>query len=314
MKHLALLLLVALTGCGGGGSSAVPTTQVATVPSATATPTSAPGVTPTATPIAPAGNHVVGAPAQVFTASGVRKPQSVSLGSGGVPTVVVGFSSTMGGTFSQLFTWAANASNQPVKETSISATPIGPLTLQPSVADTSSSFSATTFDWIITPLQLTGTGKINIAVTFGDGTTGTVPYFSYDNSQLACSSPGPTQWAYQGGVPVGGVSPPDVTIDCVHNTLVFNNGATLVSGPVADAYGNLASNLTTIMSGTWTEAVTTVPLSQVAVGSIYLAKTSDGGFMKYMVYSNLFISSSGRDQVLQAFSLHGAGNSLTFSF
>ncbi len=282
MKRVLFVPLIAacLGGCSGGGAALPPTPQ--TVAQATPTPGA---TTPASAPTTkPAGNHIAAAPAQVFTSSGIRKPQSVNLGSGGVPTIVVGYSPTMGAIQAQVYAWAATALNVPVQEASLNVTPLGPITVQAISQDNANLFAATYFDWIINPNSPTGTGKISLVAAFGDGTTGTIPYYSYDKWNLDCgvSTPStPMQWAYVGGVPKGQVAPADVALDCLGN-ITFPNGATLLKPPSADAYGNLATQMTTTLSGALGTIVTTVPLANLQTGAIYLVKLNDGGLAKFM--------------------------------
>lgn len=277
----ALVAAIAMTGCSGGGGS---------------TPKPQPTPTPTTTASANGANHLAGAPATIYAPSGAQSlsrktaqsihTKSVNLGTGGVPTVVVGYNPTMGAIFSQLYVWVENAQNQPVQETNLTATATGPLTIQDVSLDNANAFSLTYFDWIINPGVLSGTGKIEITATFGDGTTGQVPYYSYDKWNLTCgvATPGdPSQWGYVSGIPVGDTSTDDVSIDCINGAVDFPNGARLISAAAADSYGNLATQMTSVLSASLSgTTLTAVPFASLNVGDIYLVKLSDGGYAKFM--------------------------------
>jgi hypothetical protein len=303
---VCLALSLALGGCGGGGgSSAMP------APAATASPAPAGTAGPTAAPVTPvATNRVVGAPAIVVGSSLLRKPL-LSLGVNLIPTLVLGFSTTMGQDFSNVFAWVVTPLNVAVQEASATATVTGPMTLGHTVLDNVNLFASSVFDWIIEPQTVTGTGKILVNVCFGDGTCGSIPYYSYDRFNLQCgvSSPSnPTSWGYQGGVPVGQGSVVDVSADCVHNTVSFPNGAMLLDNPLADSYGNTAPQFTTVLSGSLNAAPLT--LSSITVGAIYLVKLSDGGCAKVMWTQN-----NGNPALLTSgIAEHGIGSSCVFSF
>jgi hypothetical protein len=196
----------------------------------------------------------------------------------------------MGAIASQLYVWAVNETAVPVQESSLTVVPNGPITIQAVNQDNTNAFALTYFDWIVNPGALTGTGKIELTATFGDGTTGQVPYYSYDKWNLTCgvSSPGdPTQWGYVGGVPVGN-SGNDVAIDCVNDAVDFSNGAALIATAQADSYGNLSTQMTTILStSSVSTPITSVSFSSLNVGDIYKVKLSDGGYAKFTILQPL---------------------------
>jgi hypothetical protein len=341
MKALARIspvLLALLCACGGGGGSTptpmpLPTNTVATVtptPAGTATPSPAPTHSASPAPITsptPIPLAIAAAPAQVYTAQGLlrrsaadamRQAQSVNLGNGGVPTIVVGYSATMGAIFSQLYVWAqsATAIPIPVQEASLNVTTTGPLAIQSVSPDNSNLFAATYFDWIVNPGTLTGTGKIMLNAAFPN-VSGGVPYYSYDKWNLTCAgvlSPAdPNQWGYKNGVPVGFSGNNDVNLDCV-NSINFPNGASLISAPTADIYGNLATAFTSVIAPTFSNPITTLPLANLQVGAVYLIKTTDGGYMKFMALQNTQ-PSTGFNASLFGISLHDSPNgSGRFSF
>jgi hypothetical protein len=313
-KSLASLGLVAasaaLISCsGGGGSSPAPIVAVATpTPSPTAKPTIAPSASPgpspapTASPTAsptqvPAALHVVGALASVFTAQGLvrrsaqdlRRIQSTNLGNGQIPTVIGATSPYYGTILTEVYAWAATPQNTPVPEVSLNAVPAnavsGPVSVVSVGQDNGNLFAQTYFDWVV-QLGINKVGSGNIVATFKDGTTGSIPVYVYDEWYLTCPNAGgvtmPSWWAYKNGVPTGIANPPDMTVDCTGFNVTFPNGAIQQAAPAPDAWGNVASAFTTIASGTTNTAALTVSVASLKLGTIYIAKLSDGGYAKIM--------------------------------
>jgi hypothetical protein len=290
MKHLALLLLVALTGCGGGGSSAVPATQVAV-----ASPTTAPGVTPTIPPATPgtpapspaAALRAVGAAGGgLATSSGQRSTLATVPNS--IPKIIISFSANAnwGGIAGNVFLWVySTVTGQTVPTTGLT------LTLDPALRisglplqDTIGRFGLSN-DWTTLMNPPTKTGVLSMTATFNDGTTGTIPVYSYDTWLVGCQSGNPPADLYQNGAPVPStVGSEDVSIDCVGRNLVFAKGAALASSPVADSAGNVLSTVASVLkTGTVPTTSTTFSISSLANGQVYVARTRDGGFAKFQL-------------------------------
>lgn len=290
---LPLVLAVSLASCSSGGASS-PAALPVVAPSA-------PASTPSTTPLVPV-LHVAGAPASVFTTQGLvrrsaaelRAAQSTNLGNGQIPTVVGATSPYFGTILTEILAWADNAQNVPVAETSFNAVPAnavsGPVSVVSIGQDNGNLFASTFFDWV-TQLGITRVGKGNVVATFGDGTTGQIPVFIYDEWFLTCGSvvdvSHPMEWAYTAGVPKGVFgATSDMTVDCTGLTVTFTNGATQSAQPAADAWGNVASALTTVSTGTTSASPLTVAVASLKLGAIYIAKLSDGGYAKIMALSS----------------------------
>ena len=313
MKKLLLLSILALSACGGGGGNSIPHG------SSTATPA------PSNTTAAPQGNHLAAAPATVYTSTGPQSltraqaqaihTKSVNLGTGGIPTVVVGYSATMGSTFSNTYAWAENAQSTPMPEASGTATTSSnAVTIASFQPDNVNLFASTYDDWLAATDGPYATGQIALQVTFSDGTSGNVPYLVYDHWNMGCngvSTPNnPMNWGYQSGVPVGQIISPDVSIDCSGN-VTFANGALLQAPAQADAYGNLASFFSTITtaSAVLTTNITTISNSQIQVGAVYLMKTTDGGCAKVM-----WLSNNSAPTEMDGLSMRGMGPACFFPY
>lgn len=318
MKNSLPLLFLALVlpACGGSGSQPIP----ASPSIATAAPSAAPGASaspkpstapstapsaspalssaPTAAPTAVPALHVAGALASVFSTSGLvrrsaadlRRIQSTNLGNGQIPTVVGATSPYYGTIFTSMFVWAATSQNTPMPETTLQAVPTnavsGPISVASVGQDNGNAFALTFFDWTVA-FNVNKVGKGSVVATFGDGTTGSIPVYIYDQWYLTCGSVvdvnHPMEWAYTAGVPKGVFgATTDMTVDCTGLSVAFTNGASQSAAPVTDAWGNVASALTTITSGTTNAGLLTVPVASLKLGTIYIVKLADGGFAKIM--------------------------------
>ena len=327
MNRSIFALLVLCVGCGGGGggSSPVPTALpivasatpiiVASAtptakPSATASPVATASPTASATPATPTPSpspvplalHVAAAPAQVFTAQGlvrrsaqdVRRLASTNLGNGQIPTVVGATSPYYGSIFTQLFVWAATVQATPVPEASFNAVPAnvvtGPISVASIAQDNGNAFALTYFDWVVA-FNINRVGKGNVTATFGDGTTGSIPVYIYDQWYLTCGSVvdvnHPMEWAYTAGVPKGVFgATSDMAVDCTGLSVTFTNGGVQQAAPVADAWGNVASAFTGVTNATTSAGASTVPVASLKPGTIYIAKLADGGYAKIMPLVN----------------------------
>jgi len=313
MSHLrtglsAALLTLTLAACGGGSGSTPP------APSRTVSPTTTPAPSPT---IAAQANHIAAGfsgPGKTALAA-VRKIKSTSI-SNAIETVVQSYSANgWGDLFGNLYVWAVNSTtNAVVTETSLTATIAqSGLTVQNTIAD-SIGFDGITGDWIVAFYTPTATGQYQVAVTFGDGTTGSVPVDVYDQFYVGCGTGAPLANVYTAGAigpSTNQTTAADVYIDCAGGNLVFPNGA-VATAPVTDEYGNVITTIAGIDTpGTIPTAALTVPLSSISVGEVFVAHTAAGGLAKFEPYN---INAVGTTGDLEAAGLALSTSTSTFAY
>ncbi|MGD0968637.1 MAG: hypothetical protein ABR949_10150 [Candidatus Aquilonibacter sp.] len=241
-------------------------------------------------------NHLAGAPATVFSGTqgkSRRSPKSggsVNLGNGGIPTVVGATSPYFGSILTEVYAWAANAQNMPVPESTMSAVPAnavsGPISVASTGQDNSNEFAATYFDWVI-QLNINSRGTTGLVVHFGDGTSGTIPIYIYDEWYFSCAPSANAQWGYNpvSVVPEGSFT--DMTLNCNTQSVTITDGGVQIASPVADTYGNVATAFTTVANQTESAAAgTQIQASALVPGSIWIIKLFDGGYAKVMPLVN----------------------------
>jgi hypothetical protein len=306
VKRLALLTVIALASCGGGGGS---------------TPTSIPSISPTSVPLSL--KQIAGAPlsataSQLSTTRRTAQAKTLSQGvENGLPVLVE--SSGQAATWAGSQTvWVTNtATGQDIAETGLTVTPSGTLAINNTAPEPLSCLGQTTAICAIHPTAWEfGTtsangkpvGQQTITETFADGTTGSTFDDVYDGWNLPCNS----GWAYVNGVPVAQSSEAtsDVYADCVNQNIDFPKGGYVLANPTPDQYGLTITIMPTLLAAPIFIADTAVvPFASVAQGITFAIKTQDGGSAK--VY---FIAGAGvAGNAATGLSLHSQANG-SFAF